>query len=147
LETLDNNSYTGNNELTQALQEAMSTANWVIHLPKIIAKIYFKLSRRQRQAQATIERYMYQTIDHELATSFELIEQRKRISLIASLVGALQKDEKSEATKSEEEKKGERLQEILRQCFNSYYHMYHSGFNLTKVERLDGENLKSQHLL
>jgi hypothetical protein len=46
-------------------------------------------------------------IDHELAEQPVTIAERKRTSLIASFVSALQKDENMEMTKTEEEKKGE----------------------------------------
>ena len=44
-------------------------------------------------------------IDHELAEQPVTIAERKRTSLIASFVSALQKDENMEMTKTEEEKK------------------------------------------
>ena len=106
LETLHNNS---NNELTQALKDFLSTIELVPFLPKMIAIIYLKLNRRHRRARATIERYIYEMIDHELAKNSETIAERKRTSLIASLVSGLQRDEQMEMTKSEEEKKGEIL--------------------------------------
>jgi hypothetical protein len=45
-------------------------------------------------------------IEQELAESPESIAQRKRTCLIASLVASLQSDEKMEATKNDEERKG-----------------------------------------
>ena len=45
-------------------------------------------------------------IEQELAKNLESIAQRKRTSLIASLVSSLQQDEKEEAKKNEEDKKG-----------------------------------------
>ncbi|CAF0873411.1 unnamed protein product [Rotaria sp. Silwood1] len=52
-------------------------------------------------------------IQHELAASSESVVQRKRTSLIASLVDALQNNQKLESIKSEEEKKGLSRDEVL----------------------------------
>jgi cytochrome P450 len=104
LETLNNDS---RNELTQALKVFVGAVEIVMYLPKFLSIIYLKLSPRHRRARATIERYVYRMIDHELAQNPETIAERKRTSLIASLVCALQKDEQMEMTKSEEEKKGQ----------------------------------------
>jgi cytochrome P450 len=106
LETLDDESVLGNNELTQALRDMMDGIMSILYSPRIIAKLYVFFNYRQRQARKVIERYIYRMIDHEQATSLESITQRKRTSLIASLVDSLQGNEKLEATKSEEEKKG-----------------------------------------
>jgi hypothetical protein len=104
LKTLNNDRH---HELTQALRDFLSAFDIVSFLPKHLSIIYLKLSPRHRRARATIERYVYRMIDHELAQNPETIAERKRTSLIASLVCALQKDEQMEMTKSEEEKKGQ----------------------------------------
>ncbi|CAF4047914.1 unnamed protein product, partial [Rotaria sp. Silwood1] len=75
LETLNNN---GNNELTEALKEFLSTVDMILYAPKIVSTVYLKLSRRHRRVQATIERYLYRMIDHELAENLESIVERKR---------------------------------------------------------------------
>jgi cytochrome P450 len=106
LETLDDDSITCNNELTQALHDFMSSIEIVFFSPVFVATLYLKLSSRHRRAKAVIERYLYRMIENELAESPESRLQRKRTCLIASLVALLQTDEKLEATKSEEEKKG-----------------------------------------
>jgi hypothetical protein len=62
---------------------------------------------RHQRAQQTIQKYLYQAIDQELATSEDSRRQRKKISFIASLVDSLQKDEKVESMKSDEEQQGE----------------------------------------
>jgi hypothetical protein len=49
---------------------------------------------------------MQQMIEQELAETVEIRAERKRTSLIAALVSSLQQDERVEATKSEENKKG-----------------------------------------
>jgi cytochrome P450 len=104
LGTLNNND---NNELTQALKDFLDTIYPVFFLPKLVSIIYLKLNPRYRRARTIIQQYVYRMIDHELAEYSETIAERKRTSLIASLVSALQKDEKTEMVKSEEEKTGQ----------------------------------------
>ncbi len=94
------------NELTKALYHFISSCALVFYAPRIVGIIYTKLSRQHREARATIERYVYQLIDNEMTQSKESRAQRKRTCLIASLVDSLQEDEKAEAKKSEDEKKG-----------------------------------------
>jgi len=106
LETLDDDSTTSNNDLTQALRDLLSIFHTTIHSPIFVSNIYLKLNPRYRRARATIERYCNQIIEQELAENPESIAQRQRTSLIASLVSSLQQDERAEAKKSEEEKKG-----------------------------------------
>ncbi|CAF1126910.1 unnamed protein product [Adineta steineri] len=77
----------------------------IIYLPRVLSSIYLKLNHRHRRAKTIIERYLCRMIEQELSESPESISQRKRTCLIASLVASLQKDEKAEAMKSEEEKK------------------------------------------
>jgi hypothetical protein len=57
----------------------------------------------------TISNYLNEIIEQEQRKTPEELGERKRTSLIASLVGSLQQDEKAEAIKSEEEKKGKYL--------------------------------------
>ncbi|CAF1381704.1 unnamed protein product [Adineta steineri] len=85
----------------------------IIYLPRILSSIYLQLNHRHRRAQTIIERYLCQMIEQELSESPESISQRKRTCLIASLVASLQKDEKAEAMKSEEEKRGLSRSELL----------------------------------
>lgn len=106
LETLDSESGAGQNELTVALRDFLSTFQKTLQLPNFIAAIYLKCSYKYKKAHATIERYLYQMMEQEIAQNKEVIEQRKRTCLIASLVGSLQEDETAEAKKSEEDKKG-----------------------------------------
>jgi hypothetical protein len=56
-------------------------------------------------------------IEQELGETEESRTQRKRTSLIASLVASLQPDEKLEATKREEDKKG-------KDYFNIFYILF-----------------------
>ncbi|CAF4079576.1 unnamed protein product [Rotaria sp. Silwood1] len=53
----------------------------ILYAPKIVSTVYLKLSRRHRRVQATIERYLYRMIDHELTENLESIAERKRTSL------------------------------------------------------------------
>lgn len=106
LETLDDENLSKPNELTEALRDMMNSIMPILYLPKILAKIYVTCSYRQRRTREIIKKYIYKMIEHEQEMNTELITQRKRISLIASLVDSLQKNEKLEVNKKEEEKKG-----------------------------------------
>jgi cytochrome P450 len=106
LQTLNNDSEKSDNELTLALQQMLSSFMTVIYSPTIIASAYVKLSPQHRRAMKTVRQYFDRMIEKEQAESEESRIQRKRTSLIASLVDSLQKDEQAEARKSDEEKKG-----------------------------------------
>jgi hypothetical protein len=103
LETLDGDR---TNELTEALKSFLSIFEIVSYMPRALNIVYLKLSRRHQQAKDTVERYFNRMIDMELNQSEEWRIQRKRTSLIASLVTSLQEDTEIEAKTSEEGKKG-----------------------------------------
>jgi hypothetical protein len=109
LQTLDDEHGAGRNELAMALRDFLSTFQMTLQLPNVIAAVYLKLSPRYQRAHAIIERYLYQMMEQEMNQSKEVIEQRKRTCLIASLVNSLQKDESMEAKKRDEDKEGIRL--------------------------------------
>lgn len=109
LETLKNERNSKNNELTGALQDFLDTFNTMLFLPTSLAKIYFRVSPRFRHAQRIIERYFNRMIEQELVESAQFRADRKRTSLIASLVSSLQEDERKEASKAEDERKGKQL--------------------------------------
>ncbi len=96
----------GGNEFNQALDYVLSTANIVFFAPNFFSTIYLTLNPRYRRARTTLQKYLYRMIEQELGESEESRAQRKRTSLIASLVASLQQDEKLEALKREEDKKG-----------------------------------------
>ncbi|CAF1445348.1 unnamed protein product, partial [Rotaria sp. Silwood1] len=113
LETLDKNDSGNKNELTKALRDIMSTFRMTVYAPRIISIIYLKWSSRYQQAQATVERYLNKMIEQEMVESPDSIAQRKKTSLIASLVSSLQTDERAEARKKEEDKKGLSRKELF----------------------------------
>lgn len=106
LETLENNSDTNKNELTQAFYSLLYTMQTVFRLPKFIARLYLLLNFEARRARVVIDKYIERMIEQELYITPDARLERKRICLIASLVNALQEDEQLEASKPEEEKKG-----------------------------------------
>ncbi|CAF3543170.1 unnamed protein product [Rotaria socialis] len=106
LQTLDEEDRSNENELTHALCINFKTSIFVARLPMFIARIYFVLNYEYRQARMTIDLYLQQMIDQELRETAVTRTQRRKTSLIASLVASLQEDELFEATKSEEHKKG-----------------------------------------
>ncbi|CAF4351962.1 unnamed protein product [Rotaria magnacalcarata] len=106
LETLDGNDSGNNNELTKALRDIMSIFRMIIYTPSIVSTTYLKLSPKYRRASATVERYLHRMVEQELAETPDSRLQRKKTSLIASLVNSLQADEPAEARKKEAEKTG-----------------------------------------
>ncbi len=106
LQTLDDENSAGQNELTVALRDFLSTFQMTLKLPNFIAAVYLKFNSKYQRAHAVIERYLYQMMEREMSQSKEEIEQRKRTCLIASLVNSLQKDEAMEARKRDEDKEG-----------------------------------------
>ena len=107
LETLDEKYTDGTgNELMKALRIFIDTFVMAFRVPLFVIKTYLMVSPRYRRALATIHKHLNRIIDIELSKTPDEITQRKRTSLIASLVDSLQQNEKLEATKSEENKKG-----------------------------------------
>ena len=94
------------NELTRALQDLLSIYSVVIYSPRSVSLIYLTFSVKYRRARRIIHQYFNQMIDRELTQTSQWRADRKRTSLIASLVASLQADEKAEAMKNEPEKKG-----------------------------------------
>ncbi|CAF4833627.1 unnamed protein product [Rotaria socialis] len=126
LETLDGNDSGNKNELTKALRDIMSIFRMIIYAPNIVSTVYLKLSPKYRRASATVERYLHRMVEQELAETPDSRLQRKKTSLIASLVSSLQADEPAEARKKEAEKKARS-------------EIYRYRFRLPCDERLDGE--------
>jgi hypothetical protein len=106
LENLESSDITQHNKLTQALSDFLDTFVIALRMPVFMVKIYLATNSRYRQAKSTIHGYFNQIIEQEQRKTPEEIAERKRTSFIASLVGSLQQDEKSEAAKPEEEKRG-----------------------------------------
>jgi cytochrome P450 len=101
------------NELTRALHDFLPVFTTSLYMPPFMSKIYWKISSKYRKAISIIRQYLGRMIEQEQNESTESMDERKRTSLIASLVLSMQKDESIEATKSEEEKKGLSHDEIV----------------------------------
>ena len=106
LEMLKKNKTKINNELTCALQDLLSIYPIVIYSPRTVSSIYLKCSRRYHRARTIIRKYFKRMIDQELLETSESRAQRKRTSLIASLVASLQPDEQYSTVKYDEDRKG-----------------------------------------
>lgn len=132
LETLDDTNVLSKNELTRALLDLLRTAQTVLHSPTILSIIYLKLSPQYRRAEAIIRQYCNSIIEHELTQSSESIAQRKRTSLIASLVSSLQQDEKAKAMKNEEEKQGKNVRKKQKNLIKSLFFL---------SDRMDGNKV------
>ncbi|CAF1008908.1 unnamed protein product [Rotaria sordida] len=141
LETLDDNENGSDNELTRELRDLLSTMEIVLFSPPVVTNIYLKLSRRHRRAKAIIERYLYRIIEQELNENSESMAQRKRTSLIASLISSLQTNEKLEAIKHDEEKKGLSRSELL----NEMVGFLVAGFETTSTALSWFIHLMSKH--
>ncbi|CAF2130873.1 unnamed protein product [Rotaria magnacalcarata] len=113
LQTLEDENNSGKNELTRALYTHLNAAMKLIQLPTIIGRIYLFLNPEYRQARTIIDRYLQRMIEQELQESSIVRAERKRTSLIASLATSLQHDEKAEAIKTEETKKGLSRAEVM----------------------------------
>jgi hypothetical protein len=105
-QTPDEEYNTHKDELTDALRVYLDVEIILPQLPKIIGRIYLLLHLKYQRARSTINRYLQQMIEQELRQTPEMRSERKRTSLIASLVNSLQQDEKLEEKKLEEDKKG-----------------------------------------
>ena len=106
LQTLEESNINDKNKLTQALTDFLEIFINTTRLPNSLSKLYLKFNPRYQRARAIIEEYLYQIIEQEQRKTPEEIAEQKRKSLIASLITSLQQDEKAEAAKPEQEKKG-----------------------------------------
>ncbi|CAF2491019.1 unnamed protein product [Rotaria sp. Silwood2] len=109
LECLDSNAITKQNKLTQALSNFLDVFILTMRMPIFMIRVYLATSSRYRKAISTIHEYFNQMIEQEQRKTPEEIVEKKRTSLITSLVGSLQKDEKNEAAKPEEDKRGNHI--------------------------------------
>ena len=83
------------NELSEALRDVLSSVKVLLYAPNFLSKLFFALNPRQRRARRIIENYVYKMIDQELNLSPKSRVERKRNSLIASLVDSLREETKS----------------------------------------------------
>ncbi|CAF0778546.1 unnamed protein product [Adineta steineri] len=113
LQTLNEYSTNKKNKLRLALSDFLKIFLVTIPIPTFLSRIYLKISPRYRHAMITISTYLNQIILQEQRKTPEEIDERKRTSLIASLIGSLQQDEKLEAIKPEQEKKGLSRREVI----------------------------------
>jgi len=106
LQTLDENSENNQNQLTQAFYSLLNTMQTLFQLPTFLARIFLFLNFKVRHARVVIDQYLEKMIEQELNVTSEMRTERKKTSLIASLVSSLQEDEELEGNKPEKEKKG-----------------------------------------
>ncbi len=106
LQTLEESNIDKTNKLTQALNDFLAIFIQTTRLPNSITELYLKFSSRYRHVRQIIEQCLNQIIEQEQRKTPEQIAEQKRTSLIASLAISLQQDEKAEAAKPEQEKKG-----------------------------------------
>ena len=106
LQTLDEANINKKNKLTQALNDFLQIFLETVHAPNFLAKIVLKFNSRYQRAKATIDECLNKIMEQEQRKTPEQIAEQKRASLIASLITSLQQDEKAEAAKSEQEKRG-----------------------------------------
>ncbi|CAF4448879.1 unnamed protein product [Rotaria socialis] len=105
LKTLVDSPGSSKNELAQALYSLMNAMQTILQLPILLSRIFRFLEKK--------------IINTELNMTSEMRAERKRISFIGSLVTSLQKDEKLEASKLKEEKKGVSRIEVMHEMLSS----------------------------
>lgn len=106
LQTLEEISGNQQSQLRKALRDFLKIFLLTVPVPTFISQLYLKISPQHRRNMITISSCIKQMIEQEQSKTSEEIAERKRTSFIASLVGSLQQDEKAEAAKPEQEKKG-----------------------------------------
>ncbi|CAF1142003.1 unnamed protein product [Rotaria sp. Silwood1] len=112
LQILDNECEKGQKELVSSMETFFNTTVRIVEMPAIIGRIYLFLNFKYRRARLIINQYIQRIIDQELKETVAMRAERKRTSLIASLISSLQQDENIEAKKREEDKRGLSRQEI-----------------------------------
>ena len=113
LQTLEDNVAHENDELTRAFHGLLDTMQILLQLPTFLGQIFMLCNLRGQRARRVIDRYLQRMIENEQQMSSEARAERKKISLIASLVSSLQENEIAEASKPEEEKKGKFLRTFV----------------------------------
>ncbi|CAF3701083.1 unnamed protein product [Rotaria sp. Silwood1] len=106
LQILDNECEKGQKELVSSMETFFNTTVRIVEMPAIIGRIYLFLNFKYRRARLIINQYIQRIIDQELKETVAMRAERKRTSLIASLISSLQQDENIEAKKREEDKRG-----------------------------------------
>ncbi|CAF1422000.1 unnamed protein product [Rotaria sp. Silwood1] len=82
-------------------------------MPTLIGRLYLLLNLKYRRSRDLINQHLHHMIEQEFQEAPMMRAERKKISLIASLIASLQQDEKLEASKTEEDKKGLSRAEVL----------------------------------
>lgn len=93
-------------EFISSMETFFNTIARLVEMPVVIGRIYLFFNFKHRQARLFMDRYIQQIIDQELKETIAMRAERKRTSLIASLVSSLQQHEDIEAEKPEEDKRG-----------------------------------------
>ncbi len=106
LQTLDYSDDQTSNELKSALVDLLFAFRILIYSPKLVAVLYTKYSSKHQRSQKFLKKYVNQIVEQELTNNSELMSERKKTCLIASLVASIQEDEQAEAMKKEEDQKG-----------------------------------------
>jgi len=100
LQTLNDEHCSKKHELTEAFTNFLDVFPTIVKAPLFIGRIYLFFNRKFQQSRVIIHRYIYQMIEQELGESDGRRIERRRTSLVASLVSLLQKHE---TTKTEEQ--------------------------------------------
>lgn len=89
-----------------SMETFFNTIARVMEMPVVLGRVYLFFNCKHRQACLFMDRYIQRIIDQELRETVAMRAERKRTSLIASLVSSLQQHEDLEAEKPEEDKRG-----------------------------------------
>ena len=97
LQTLnDDDGRSSQHELAEAFTNFLHVFSIIVKAPLFIGRLYLFFNRKFQRSRVIIHRYIYQMIDQELRETEERRLERKRNSLIASLVALLQQHEKNQ---------------------------------------------------
>ena len=90
-------------ELIASMDVFFNAIARIVEMPKFIGRVYLFCNFKYRHARSILNNCIERIIDQELAETASMRAERKRTSLIASLVSSLQENE---TIKSEEDKRG-----------------------------------------
>lgn len=89
LHTLDEITDPTSEQVKRALENMLSAFRMLIYSPRLIAMAYTKLSPSYRRSQKFLKDFVDQIVEQELTNDVNVIFERKKTCLIASLVASL----------------------------------------------------------
>lgn len=106
LHTLDDGADKEGTRLTQALRTFLDTYVKAFRVPMFVVQLYLMFSPHYRQALSTIHNHLNEIIDAELSKTQQEIAERKRTSLIASLINSIETTDQNNFEMNKTDRKG-----------------------------------------